>query len=300
MLLPLSFFLLIFVIFWTVLYFIVPEIWRGVDAIGRLLARRFRSGVTPDRHHPPGKWRMRLPIILTLTIGLAISFFVAEEFYDIFAAIQQKNPRLQDVDESTSEVFSGIRTTPATTFFRFVTDAGSPVGLSVIAAIMVVTFLVRRRYTWAAYLVVTMGGGMLMNQGLKIYFARARPELSAALKSASGYSFPSGHTMGAMVFFAAVSYLAFRGMRSWRSVSLTVAFSLTCILAIALSRVYLGVHWISDIGGGLLAGVLWATTTTIAYETLRRMRIGRRTRAVTTTHPAEPDVESARQADDTL
>src|SRR3989442_15479017 len=90
---------------------------------------------------------------------------------------------------------------------------------------------------------------------------------------APGYSFPSGHAMGSTVVLGALSYLAVRTATQWRWKAAWLALTWTLIAAIALSRVYLGVHWISDVAAGVVAGMLWVGVTTLAYETLRRIRL---------------------------
>jgi len=139
--------------------------------------------------------------------------------------------------------------------------------------------LVRRRLARAAYLVATAGGGALLNVALKHYFQRARPALTEMLQRANGYSFPSGHAMGATVVFGALTYLAMDVLPTWRQKSAVIAFGTTFVLSVATSRVYLGTHWLSDIGAGVSAGLLWLATTTIGYETFRRIRTVRDLRA---------------------
>jgi undecaprenyl-diphosphatase len=67
--------------------------------------------------------------------------------------------------------------------------------------------------------------------------------------------------------------------KTWRSRAIAVAVTASMVVAIAASRIYLGVHWISDIAGGISAGLVWLVTTTVAYETFRRIRLVRALRA---------------------
>src|SRR5437764_280408 len=103
-------------------------------------------------------------------------------------------------------------------------------------------------------------------------FRNYLPVAAEMLRRANGYSFPSGHAMGSAVALGALAYLAFRAIRSWRVKTAVIAFLYTLVASIALSRVYLGVHWISDVLAGVTIGTVWVTTTTVAYETLRRIR----------------------------
>jgi undecaprenyl-diphosphatase len=78
--------------------------------------------------------------------------------------------------------------------------------------------------------------------------------------------------MGSTIAFGALAYLASRSIPQWRWKSAVIALAVTLILAVSASRIYLGVHWISDIAAGIAAGGVWVTTTTVAYEVLRRIR----------------------------
>jgi undecaprenyl-diphosphatase len=142
----------------------------------------------------------------------------------------------------------------------------------VIAVIVAAVLVVKKRYAWTVYLLITAGGGALLNLELKRYFARARPDIAEMLRRSQGYSFPSGHAMGSTVVFGALSYLVVQTASNWRWKSAVIALTCTLIAAVAFSRVYLGVHWTTDIAAGVTVGVLWLTTTTVAYETLRRIR----------------------------
>jgi undecaprenyl-diphosphatase len=132
-----------------------------------------------------------------------------------------------------------------------------------------ILLIVRRRHVllagWAAALV----GGALLNVALKAVFQRARPELDAPLGNALGWSFPSGHAMGAMVAYGMLSYLLV--LRFGRSPApFIVAFASMLVLAVGFSRIYLGVHYFSDVLGGYLSGAAWLAVCTSAVEIARR------------------------------
>jgi undecaprenyl-diphosphatase len=84
--------------------------------------------------------------------------------------------------------------------------------------------------------------------------------------------------MGSTIVAGALTYLAFRVCKTWRAKAAALAAGTTFIAAVSFSRVYLGVHWISDIAAGLTAGLVWVTTATIAYEATRRIRLIRELR----------------------
>ena len=102
--------------------------------------------------------------------------------------------------------------------------------------------------------------------------------VSEMLRETTGYSFPSGHAMGSTLVFGALIYIAFRTFKSRRARAFWAAVCIASVLAISFSRIYLGVHWISDIVAGIAAGTTWVLATTSGYEIYRRMRRIRRGR----------------------
>lgn len=232
-----------------------------------------RRGALTKRINP---WIAYLPVTLILVAGLVLTGIAGEELFDLVEALHSKNPEMTAIDSSVHDWARDARNEPLTRFFVWVTLLGNPAGLALMALTVSIILLLNRRFRWIGYLWVTTLGAGLLNLALKSHFARARPTLSEALRGAHGYSFPSGHAMGSIAIAGAFAYLAFRGFKSWRTQSAFLALSITFVLAVCLSRVYIGVHWISDIAAGLLAGGMWVTTTTISYETFRRIRAARR------------------------
>ena len=258
-------FLAVFLLLWLVFFGTGP-------ALERLLKRTA---------HWTTKFRYRdyLPVFLVLAAGIAATAVLGDAFLDLAETLQADSPELHAIDAEVYEWASTTRSPGATLFFTTLTIIGTPAGLAVIAVAVAIPLILRKRWRWAAYLLITSSLGGILNLQLKGYFARARPELAQALRDAHGYSFPSGHAMGSTVVFGALAYLAFRILKRWRHRAAALALAWTFILAIAVSRIYLGVHWISDIGAGITAGLLWLGTATVAYETFRRIRMVRALRS---------------------
>jgi undecaprenyl-diphosphatase len=231
--------------------------------------------------HWTAKFRYRdyLPVFIVLASGIAATAFAGDAFMDIAERVQADSPKLRLIDARTHEWARFTHTAGSTAFFTTLTLIGTPVGIGILVAIVSALLALKRRWRWAAYLIVTTSVGGLINLLLKSFFERARPELAEALRTAHGYSFPSGHAMGSTVCFGALAYLALRVLPRWRQRSAAIAFACSMILAISTSRIYLGVHWISDIGAGIAAGLIWIVTATVAYETTRRIRMVRALRA---------------------
>lgn len=136
-----------------------------------------------------------------------------------------------------------------TSYMRLASVIGDTGGrLIMLALILGWLFYIRRRQA-AAWLALGMAGGTLLNLGLKQIFAAPRPDLLPHLDIVHSYSFPSGHAAGNMMFFGLVAMLAARR-------SVTVAAGLM-IASIGVSRVWLGVHWPSDVTAGWIEGLGW-------------------------------------------
>jgi membrane-associated phospholipid phosphatase len=258
-------FLLVFVLLWVVFY-----------ASGPMLQRLLRRTA-----HWTASFRYRdyLPVFVVLAIGLGATAVAGDAFLDLAESMREGSPELQRVDEEMHAWASSARGAGATPFFTALTILGTPVGLGILIVLAAIFVIVRGHWRWAVYLLVTTGVGGLLNLLLKSFFARARPELAEALRAAHGYSFPSGHAMGATITFGSLAYIGFRLVTRWRHRAAVLSLAWTFVLGIAASRVYLGVHWISDIAAGISAGLIWLATTTVGYETFRRIRHVRALRA---------------------
>jgi membrane-associated phospholipid phosphatase len=265
----------VFLALWrTTLTFFPPlmlSVRSGVGRLARWLRGRSRLGPLFGRLET---WRSYLPLVIALAIGTLIIVWTADAFTDIAAALREHNPTIQRIDAAVYEWFGSRRTPFTSALFVTITTVGGAVGMAALVATVLAVLITRRRFRWAAYLAITSAGGALLNQLLKFHFVRQRPDLKAAVLGAMGYSFPSGHAMSGTIILGALAYLAARSIREWKNKSAALAALATLALAIGVSRVYLGVHWTSDVGAGFAAGLLWVTATTTGYELFRQYRLG--------------------------
>ena len=158
------------------------------------------------------------------------------------------------------------------------------IGLVVATALALV---VTKRY-WAAFRVVFASGiGGLVVRGLKLVFARDRP--MDQVVEAAGYSFPSGHAFASTVFYGMLIYLAFRlTERTWAR-TLAVVVGVAVIGAVGLSRIYLNVHYPTDVVGGWLAGSAWLVSSLLLVDVVETRTRSRREAAEETTRPDDAD-----------
>jgi membrane-associated phospholipid phosphatase len=266
-------FVAVFLLLWTLFAAVLPRLLRALHKVGnRGASMSMRYGIVQRVMHHASKFRDFLPVAIIVIAGALITAWTGDQFVDLAELVHAKSPALQQFDGRVHDWAVSERNSGATTFFVTMSTIGGPVGVAVITGVVAIALLIARRFSLAAFLVINVAGADALDWELKRYFARARPAVALMLRRASGYSFPSGHALGSTVLFAALSYLAIRSFPRWRWKAAALALSATLIVAVALSRVYLGVHWISDVAAGIVIGLLWVTTTTVAYETLRRIR----------------------------
>jgi undecaprenyl-diphosphatase len=116
---------------------------------------------------------------------------------------------------------------------------------------------------------------MLLNVALKHVFQRARPSFDDPLLSLLTYSFPSGHTAAATVFYGLLACYLVRRAHAWRARVLIVLAAVAMVVLVALSRMYLGAHYLSDVLAAAAEGAAWLAICITAVSTLQRRRLAR-------------------------
>jgi undecaprenyl-diphosphatase len=147
--------------------------------------------------------------------------------------------------------------------------------MMVVAVSGMFLWLTEHRYS-AILLLVATAGGIVLNGLLKIGYERARPQIFAWGTSAVSWSFPSGHAMSATIVYGTVAYLAARLQKHRSQRIATLASAAVFILLIAISRLYLGVHYPSDVIAGIIIGLAWAS---FCMATLEALQVYARNRA---------------------
>jgi membrane-associated phospholipid phosphatase len=144
-----------------------------------------------------------------------------------------------------------------TTLMLTLTQLASTGFILVMTALSAAALAHRRSGYWLARLALSVPACVLLNEVLKYLFHRPRPALEHPLVKLQTYSFPSGHAVAATVFygFAAILLWSFVGSKVWRAVIGSVI--VVVILMVSFSRVYLGVHYLTDVLAGMVEGVAW-------------------------------------------
>jgi undecaprenyl-diphosphatase len=184
--------------------------------------------------------------------------------------------RTQEVfalDTWATPFLHGIASPSLDVLMNAVTDIGSSLVIVPILAGVVAVLLWKRRYGAALFLGITMGGSVALQATMKLFFARPRQQLPWA-RVLPDYSFPSGHTMSALIFYVALA-LVLWSVFGRRMGLAAVGIAMVIALAVGVSRIYLGYHYLTDVVGGLLAGIAWLLVVGAAFRagpTWRRWR----------------------------
>ncbi|GAB4550117.1 MAG: phosphatase PAP2 family protein [Pleurocapsa sp.] len=138
-----------------------------------------------------------------------------------------------------------------------ITQLGNPNTVVFIAVVSWIILWWRRYYLEAKIFLLNCLGGAILNYGLKLAFSKPRPQLWKSPITETSYSYPSGHAMGSMVLYGFLAYIL--AIHYPRYAGFFYGFAAILIMAIGFSRLYLGVHWPTDIIAGYGVGFLWIT-----------------------------------------
>ena len=150
-----------------------------------------------------------------------------------------------------------------TTIMRFASEFGGPTRLMIVGGAVLAGFLLKRWHRGAILLAVTFGGAALLDFLLKQLFGRTRPAPFFDHPAPSSYSFPSGHALFAFVYFGTFAALLVQRVRSPLARTAIVAGATVCVLMIGISRIYLGVHYPSDVVAGYLIALVWIVVVAV-------------------------------------
>jgi undecaprenyl-diphosphatase len=176
------------------------------------------------------------------------------------------------VDALVSEWFHSHSTPRIATGMQLVSALASPVTLGILFACITGALLWKRLWYWLLAWVAVAGGGMLVNVLLKNLFDRPRPGWADPGLALTDPGFPSGHTMMATIFYGFLAvHLILECTSRPRRLAIAIVAALI-VLAVALSRIYLGAHYLSDVLAAIAAGIAWVVLCIAAVETLRRYR----------------------------
>ncbi len=232
--------------------------------VARLRERYDRQLAWLLRRLAPGEY-----LGLHLTLGLLVAAGCLWLFGGVAEDLLNSDPLVR-FDEAVATNLQDRQTPTLTAFFLVVTALGSLETIGLLGLVVAVIFGMRRQWlnlgTWLA----ALAGGAVLNQLLKELFARPRPYFEHPLVLETSYSFPSGHATMSLIFYGMLAYFCVLALRTWRARTAVVFGAALLVLLIGFSRMYLEVHYFSDVVAGFASGGVWLSVLITGSETIRR------------------------------
>jgi undecaprenyl-diphosphatase len=218
----------------------------------------------PDKPAPPGTVP-RPPLgAATLTVLAGFIGLIASLFVLGTIAEGVRSHEVFALDTWATPFLHGMASPGLNAFMNTLTDFGSsPIIIPVFVAVVAV-LLWKRRYGAAAFLGLASGGALVLDVTMKLFFQRPRQQLAWA-RVLPDYSFPSGHTMNAVVFYVALALILW-SVFGRRTGLVAMGVAIVLALGVGVSRIYLGYHYLTDVVGGLMAGTAWLLVVGAAFR----------------------------------
>ncbi len=216
----------------------------------------------PESQAAQARFETRLGL---LAIALPATLFGA------IASLLGEGRRLQRWDDAFSQAVGAHEPPAVRAAFGVLTHFGEPLVLWALGIVVMAALALRRHYGLALVWVAALLGNAVLTRLLKIAFARARPLIDGLPGPASGYSFPSGHSSASITAYTMLAYLGWRLLSPRWHLPLVLA-AIVVALTVACSRVFLQVHYASDVTAGLCAGLAWTALCITVFERWRERR----------------------------
>jgi undecaprenyl-diphosphatase len=243
----------------------VPAADAGVTAVRILVGLWVAVAVVVFFRPRPAANGLRTPVLLAT--GSAVALLATHAA--VVDAVED-NSAVALLDAPVHAWIIGHRTGALDSVMTAISTIGGGVGMTALALVTAALLLWRRRRAEAAVVMVAPPGAQLLSDGFKMLYGRARPPVADQLEVSTSYALPSGHTLGATVVLgvvAAVGVLSVRGLVRQAAV---VAVAAAGMLLVGTSRLYLGVHWPTDVESGYLLGGAWLALCVGALVVARR------------------------------
>ncbi|MFC4076985.1 phosphatase PAP2 family protein [Salinithrix halophila] len=217
------------------------------------------------------------PLLIGMVLMTSLTLTFVDGFLEIAEEVTERESRV--VDQSLIQWTATLHTPALTGLMKGVTELGSVWWLTAGTVVTVVFLLQRRKIRYAMVVMVGMAGTAAMNMVLKNAYARARPEENPMVQ-VDGYSFPSGHAMGSIAFYGLLWYLTVKSRLAPRIKGVLSVGWVLLILLIGWSRIYLGVHYPTDVAAGYMAGAIMVFQSIAVSEGYRHYKRKREKRAL--------------------
>lgn len=212
-------------------------------------------------------------LITEVVLGSLFALVMLYAFFKVGAEVIDKD--ISFFDNSMTHFVYSFRNSFLTEFMKVITNFGGEIflGIAVIVTILVLLKSHKKDALIFSFILI-FGAGL--NFLLKNIFQRPRPSLTPLIKMDTSYSFPSGHTMNSFIFFTCLCYFIFRKLKNRKLGLLLTLVSGLLVFLIGVSRIYLGVHYPSDVIAGLIAGLIWFIAVLLFEKIIILLRLFRK------------------------
>ena len=193
---------------------------------------------------------------LQLTAGAVVLIGASWLFGGIAEDVVSGDP-LTVIDLQVAQWFHAHSTALMTRVMLIVTHLHGPLAVMLAVVLIAAGLAWQRNWYWLLCVGLTVPFGMLLNVVMKYAFHRARPSFDDPLLMLTTYSFPSGHVAGATLFYGVMAAMVISRTAAWRWRVMAVFIAIMMVVLVALTRVYLGVHYLSDVLAAFAEGVAW-------------------------------------------
>jgi membrane-associated phospholipid phosphatase len=156
---------------------------------------------------------------------------------------------------------------------RALSEPGAAEWIGVVLFVAVILLVWKRAWPALAAIIIAVPGGMLLNELLKLAVHRHRPFLDGWFVDWSGYSFASGHTVGATLLYGQLLLFVLPVIKSKRRQKMAIVFAAMLVMLVGFSRIALGAHYLSDVIAAIVLGSLWLIICTLLLRPMRRWAV---------------------------
>lgn len=212
---------------------------------------------------------MRYPLGLHLAVGAVVLIAASWMFGGIAEDVVKGDP-LTVVDVRIADWLHAHAEPRLTRVMLAVSNMHDVAGIALLGGTFALFLIWRREWHWLLVEILALPGGMLLNIATKLAFHRARPSFEDPLLVLNSYSFPSGHVTASVLFYGLIVAFAIARVRRWRWKVLLGLGAFLIVMTVAFSRMYLGVHYLSDTLAAFAQATAWLTVCITGVDALRR------------------------------
>lgn len=244
------------------------DLTRWSSPLGRLLVRCVR---------PLARWvGPHTALLLIIAIGGGIAAALTAASAEVYESVVEADG-VAALDRPALDLAVSLRQDWLNAFITGYTNIGGPIGMPILA-VGVMVLLAARRRSWTPVILIPAAafGSLLMTVAGKDAIGRLRPPIELAVPPyESSPSFPSGHSLNALVIAGIVAYLLVMRQQRKRTRALTITLAVLFAVTMGLSRVYLGHHWLTDVLVAWTLGIAWLALVITAHRLFLTFRLHR-------------------------